>query len=186
MDIAVRPKISDRARAEKKVTGGLREVSVAQRNDEISALTQVGPNTIHATLPAVELSDRPAGFIDQSNPGTDELRVPISIQMSSATGEPLRMIAVIGVQHTDEIAVFAQVEAVGKRRMRSLIFLHDKMDPRIFDGANDIDRIIPGSIIDNDQSFRWKGLSANRTDRFGDIISVVVRWDDAGDFLAHS
>src|SRR5580704_4302684 len=185
MDIAVRTKFGDGPGAKEKVAGGFCEVAVAQRNREISGLTKMGPNTIHATLSAVELPDRFAGLIDQSDPGTHQLGVGMSTEMGDATGKPFRMITIIRIEHTDEIAIFGQLEAARNGCMRSLIFLFDKVDPRIFDGADDFDRIIPGTVVDNHQSLRWKRLSDYRKDCFRDITSVVIRRDNAGDFLAH-
>src|SRR4029077_13314656 len=155
MDIAVRTKFGDCAGAKEEVAGGFRKIAVAQRNREISGLTKMGPNTIHATLSAVELSDRPAGLIDQSDPGTHELGLGMPTEIGNAMGKPFRMITIIGIEHTDEIAIFGQLEAASKGGVRSSIFLYDKVDSRIFDGANDFDRIIRGTVVDNHQSLRW-------------------------------
>ena len=106
--------------------------------------------------------------------------------MSEATGKPFRMITIVGVEHTYEVAIFGQLEASGEGCMSSLIFLDHQMNPRISDGANDRYGIIPGAIVYDHQSLRWNGLSENRVDRFSDIRSVIVRRNDAGNFLAHS
>jgi hypothetical protein len=137
-------------------------------------------------LSTIELSDRSTGFIDQPDPGTNQLHAGMSIEIGGATGKSFRMITIIGIEHTDEIAIFGQLEAAGKGRMRPLVLLYDKMDPRIIDGANYFDGIILGTIVDNHQSLRWKRLSDNGSDGLSDVNSVIVRRDDAGDFLAHS
>jgi hypothetical protein len=108
------------------------------------------------------------------------------MEMSHATGKPLRVVAVIGIEYTNEIAAFRQLETASQSCVGSLIMLYDQMDPGIFDGANDFDRVIPGTIVNNHQSLRRERLSENGTDRFSDIVSVIVRRDDAGDFLVHS
>jgi hypothetical protein len=137
-------------------------------------------------LSAVTRSDRPPGFIDHSDPGTEELGARMPLEISDATGKPVLMIPIIGIEDTDEIAIFGQLETTSQSRMGSLILLDDQMDPWIWDSANDFDRVIPGTIIDDHQSLWRKGLSENGTNRFGDKISVIERRDDAGDFLAHS
>src|SRR6476469_6685546 len=106
MDIAVRAKLRDYSPSEKKVTGGFSKVSVTHRNGEISGFTQIGPNAVDAALPAVELSDRSAEFVYQSNPGTDQLGAGISIEIGGAMSESLGVIAIIGIKDADEVAVF--------------------------------------------------------------------------------
>ena len=186
MSIPVGTKFGDGSSAEKKVAGGFRKISVAQSGGQIRSLGKVGPNTIDAALSAVTRSDRLPGFIDHSDPSTKELGARMPMEMSEATGKPVQMISIIGIKDTDEIAIFRQLKTASQSRVGSLILLYDQMNPRIFDGANDFDGVILGTVIDNHQSLRWKGLPENRTNGFVDKISVVVRRDDAGDFLIHS
>lgn len=186
MSVPVAPKFGDCSGTEKKVAGGFREIAVAQRGGQIGALGKVGPNTIDAALPAVTRPDRAPGFIDHSDPGTKELGARMPVEMSDTTGKSLRMIPIIGIEDTDEIAIFGQLETASQSHVGSLILLDDQMNPRISDGTNDFDRVIAGTIVDNHQSLGWKGLSESGANRFGDKISVIVRRDDAGDFLAHS
>ena len=174
MSIPVIAKFGDSSGAEKKVAGGFREITVTEGGGQIRSLRKAGPNTIDAALSAVTRSDRPPGFIDHSDPGTEELGTRMSMEMSNATGKPVQMIPIIGIEDTDEIAIFGQLETAIQSRVSSLILLYDQLNPRIFDGADDFDRVIPGTIIDNHQSLRWKGLPENGTDRFGDKISVIV------------
>ena len=186
MSIPVIAKFGDGSSAEKKVAGGFRKISVTQSGGQIRGLRKVGPNTIDAALSAVTRSDRLPFFIDHSDSGTKELGARMPMEMSDATGKPVQMISIIGIEDTDEIAIFRQLETASQSRVGSLILLYDQMDPRIFDGANDFDGVVPGTVIDNHQSFRWKGLPENGTNGFVDKISVVVRRDDAGNFLIHS
>jgi hypothetical protein len=186
MSVPVAAKFGDGPSAEKKIAGGLRKISVAQSGGQIRGLRKVGPNTIDASLSTVTRSDRPPGFIDHPDPGTEELGSRMPIEMSDATGKPVQMIPIIGIEDTDEIAIFREHETASQSRVGSLILLYDQVNPRIFNGANDFDGVIPGTVIDNHQSLRWKGLPENGTNGFVDKISVVVRRDDAGDFLIHS
>jgi len=108
------------------------------------------------------------------------------MEMSDATGKPVRMISIIGIKDTDEIAIFRQLKTTSQSRVGSLILLYDQMNSRIFNGANNFNGVIPGTVINNHHSLRWKGLPENGTNGFVDKISVVVRRDDAGNFLIHS
>ena len=78
MDKSVRAKCRNCTRAEEKVAGGFREVAVAQRTGQISGFLEVRPDAVHATLPAVVLSNRNTGFVDQPDPGTNQLGVRMS------------------------------------------------------------------------------------------------------------
>ncbi len=106
--------------------------------------------------------------------------------MSDAAGKPIRMISIIGIKDTDEIAIFRQLKPPSQSCVGSLILLYDQMNSRIFDGANNFNGVIPGTVVDNYQPLRRKGLAENGTNGFVDKISVVVRRDDAGNFLIHS
>ena len=186
MSIPVVAKFGDGSSAKKKVAGGFCKISVPQSGSQIPGLRKIGPNTIDAALSAVPRSDWLSGFIDHSDPGAEELGARILLEMSDAAGKPVRMIPIIGIEDTDEIAIFRQLETASQSGVGSLILLYDQMNPRIFDGANDSDGVIPGTVVDNYQPLRWKGLAENRTNGFADKITVIVRWDDAGNSLVHS
>jgi hypothetical protein len=117
-------------------------------------------------------------------PSRGPTRVPL--EMSDAAGKPVQMIPIIGIEDTHEIAIFRQLETAGQSGVGSLIRLYDQMNSRIFDGANDFDGVIPGTVVDNYQPLRWKGLAENGTNGFVDKITVIVGRDNAGDFLVHS
>src|SRR5271155_5684140 len=127
MRIPVAAKFGDGSSAKKKVAGGFRKVSVTQSGGQIRGLRKVGPNTIDAALSAVTSSDRLPFFIDHSDSGTKELGAGMPMEMSDATGKPVRMISIIGIKDTDEIAIFRQLKTASQSRVGSFILLCDQM-----------------------------------------------------------
>ena len=93
------------------------------------------------------------------------------VEISGATGKPVRMISIIGIKDTDKIAIFRQLKPPSQSGVGSLILLYDQMNSRIIDGANNFNGVIPGTVIDNHHSLRRKGLPQNGTNGFVDNIA---------------
>ena len=65
------------------------------------------------------------------------------------------MVAIVGIENADEIAIHRQLEAASQSGMGALVLLHDQVDARIFNRPNDFNGAILGSIVDDDQ-FLWR------------------------------
>src|SRR5260370_9414982 len=107
-------------------------------------------------------------------------------QKGGTARKPFRVITVIGIQHTDETTILGQLQTPVQGDVRPLVLLFDELDPRIVESANDVDRIVSRSVVDDHESLRWKRLPQDRSDCFRDIFCMIVRRDDASDFLIHS
>ena len=90
------------------------------------------------------------------------------------------MVAIVGIEDADEIAIRRQLKPASQSGMRALILLHDKVDARIFNRPNDFDGVVLGSIVDDDQLLRRQILLQNRLDRLSYIPRVVIGGDYTG------